>query len=97
MSIDINTATKTQLESFHIVIQTLHMQTEATESRIQEQVENLSVRIESIDGMITMFENHQSILIDVIDKQALKLNAIMDAMNASRMRTRGGTALHIVP
>jgi len=97
MSIDINTATNTQLESFNIVIQTLQMQTEATESRIQEQVEKLSVRIESIDGMITMFKNHQSILIDVIDKQALKLDAIMDAMNASRMSTRSGTAFHIVP
>ena len=97
MSIDINTATNTKLESFHIVIQTIQMQTEATESRIQEQVVKLSVRIEIIDGMITMFKNHQSILIDVINKQALKVDAIMDAMNASRMSTRGGTALHIVP
>ena len=41
--------------------------------RLQKAVDSLKTRMNYADIMIPMFENHQSVLVDAIDKQALEL------------------------
>ena len=62
-----------QQEFFCIAIEKIQMQVEKLDLRLQESVDSLKTRINCTDNMITMFEKNQSILMDVIDKQALEL------------------------
>ena len=62
-----------QQECLNVAIDKMQIQVELLDLRLQEAVDSLKTRINYTDSMIPMFENHQSILMDVIDKQALEL------------------------
>ena len=65
-----------QQEYFNVAIEKIQIQVELLDLRLQEAVDSLKTCINYTDSMITMFENHQFVLMDVIDKQALKLQKL---------------------
>ena len=54
----------------------MQIKEELLDLRLQEAVNLLKTRIYYTASMITMFENHQYVLMYVIDKQALKLQKL---------------------
>ena len=65
-----------QQECLNVAIEKIQIQVELLDLRLQEVVNLLKTHINYTDSMITMFKNHQYVLMYVIDKQALKLQKL---------------------
>ena len=65
-----------QQECLNGAIDKMQIQVELLDLRLQEAVNLLKTCIYYTDSMITMFKNHQYVLMHVIDKKALKLQKL---------------------